>query len=60
MKTVRLSITVSEVIEAQGGGPVHDLSPVWVEIPDGYDPELIVAADIVHDPNIRLAEPTDD
>jgi hypothetical protein len=56
-KTVRLTITAADLIEAQGGvDPICDQTRIWVEIPADYDPEAITAADVIDDPAITVVE----
>jgi hypothetical protein len=52
---VQLKITQSDIDRAQGGQPqIEHTEGVWVECPDGYNPAMITAEDIVCDDDITV------
>lgn len=59
-KTATTTVTSAQLVEAQGGWsimPGSDL--VAVECPEDYDPALITAEDIIHDPAITALPHTE-
>ena len=59
-KTATTTVTSAQLVEAQGGWsimPGSDL--VTVECPEDYDPALITAEDIIHDPAITVRPHTE-
>ncbi len=59
-KTAATNVTSGELIEAQGGWSTMPGSEVvTVECPDDYDPALITAEDIIHDPAVTALPHTE-
>jgi hypothetical protein len=59
-RVVLTNVTAAELTAAMGAGSTPDATLLWVEIPVRYCAGLVTAADIVHDPAIRLAHALDD